>query len=169
MDASTELFNDHFVRLTLRRPSHFYWSPGQMVYLILPSVSSLPFEAHPFTIASFDSNLFSNDKTRSGTTAPDWKELIFLINVRSGFTKRLRDIAVEKGTVKVFIDGPYGSSPDLRGYNTVVLIAGGKLHYNYFIWLNRFYLTRWIRRLLHFPCFAGYHRVRRTLHLIALC
>lgn len=129
MDANTEILTDNFVRLSLRRPSHFHWSPGQLVYLTLPAVSSLPFEAHPFTIASLDSNIFTDDKyglELSGTTVSDWKELVFLINIRSGFTKRLRDVAANEGTVKVLVDGPYGSSPDLRGYNTVVLIAGEK-------------------------------------------
>lgn len=69
-----------------------------VAYLILPSMSSLPFEAHPFTTASVNFNLFADDTNKSkvsGATASDWKELVFLINVRSGFTKRSRDIAIE--------------------------------------------------------------------------
>lgn len=129
MDATTELLSDHFVRLTLRRPPHFHWSPGQTAYLIVPAVSTLPFEAHPFTIASFDSSLLSEemkgaDQKTLGDNDSYWKELVFLINVREGFTKRLKEVAAVKGTVKAFVDGPYGLSPDLQQYDTSVLIAG---------------------------------------------
>ncbi|OAX32318.1 hypothetical protein K503DRAFT_702225, partial [Rhizopogon vinicolor AM-OR11-026] len=64
MDGTTELLSENLVRLRLSRPPHFHWSPGQTAYLIMPSVSTLPFEAHPFTIASFDSSLIQ-------TTVPE--------------------------------------------------------------------------------------------------
>ena len=133
MDASVELLTPHFVRLRLRRPPHFHWSPGQTAYLIMPGVSTLPFEAHPFTIASVDT---TRDETRGdaspvtekealGESEPFWNELVFFINVHSGFTKRLSNVAEKGGKVKVFIDGPYGKSPDLTDYDTSVLVAGG--------------------------------------------
>ena len=134
MDASVELLSPNFVRLRLRRPPHFCWSPGQTAYLIMPGVSTFPFEAHPFTIASLDT---AGDETRGKTTPriedkeasaeiePHWKELVFFINVHRGFTRRLRDVADKYGKAKVFLDGPYGNSPDLTGYDTSILIAGG--------------------------------------------
>ncbi|KAG2359762.1 ferric reductase NAD binding domain-containing protein [Suillus spraguei] len=141
MDATTELLSKDVVRLRLRRPPHFHWSPGQTAYLIMPSVSTLPFEAHPFTIASFDSSgLLSAAKTEdksgsvenyetqvlgSNANTPFWKELVFLVNVHGGFTKRLKEVAAAKGEVKVFVDGPYGPSPDLDSYDTSVFVAGG--------------------------------------------
>ncbi|KAG1731763.1 ferric reductase NAD binding domain-containing protein [Suillus lakei] len=138
MDAATEMLSDDVVRLRLRRPPHFHWSPGQTAYLILPSVSTLPFEAHPFTIASFDSSLLSTTTTEDqsgsdenydthvlGSSAPFWKELVFLVNVHGGFTKKLKEVAATNGKVKVFVDGPYGPSPDLGSYDTSVLVAGG--------------------------------------------
>ncbi|KAG1725634.1 ferric reductase NAD binding domain-containing protein [Suillus paluster] len=132
MDAVTELLSETVVRLRLHRPPHFHWAPGQTAYLIMPSVSTLPFEAHPFTIASFDSSLLSTataeDQSTSqvlGSSAPFWKELVFLINVREGFTKNLKEVAARNGTVKVFVDGPYGPAPDLGSYDTTVLVAGG--------------------------------------------
>ncbi|KAG2055254.1 hypothetical protein BDR06DRAFT_934312 [Suillus hirtellus] len=138
MDATTEMLSADVVRLRLRRPPHFHWSPGQTAYLIMPSVSTLPFEAHPFTIASFDSSLLStsqtedqsgsgeNDETQVlGSSAPFWKELVFLVNVHGGFTKKLKEVADTKGIVKVFVDGPYGPSPDLGSYDTCVFVAGG--------------------------------------------
>ncbi|KAF9219039.1 hypothetical protein BS17DRAFT_469519 [Gyrodon lividus] len=140
MDATVELLSEDFVRLHFHRPSHFHWTPGQTAYLIMPSVSRLPFEAHPFTIASFDSRLFSSVDEQSsiekgnqtslaehalGSSMPFWKEVVFFINVRGGFTARLKEAASTGQKVKVFVDGPYGPSPDLGSYDTSVLIAGG--------------------------------------------
>ncbi|KAG1834099.1 ferric reductase NAD binding domain-containing protein [Suillus variegatus] len=138
MDATTEMLSEDIVRVRLRRPSHFHWSPGQAAYLIMPSVSTLPFEAHPFTIASFDSSLLSTAETEDqsgsgenhetqvlGSSNSLWKELVFLVNVHGGFTKKLKEVAATKGTVKVFVDGPYGPSADLGSYDTSVLVAGG--------------------------------------------
>jgi predicted ferric reductase len=100
----------------------------------MPGVSTIPFEAHPFTIASLDK---ARDETQGDNTPiieekealaevqPHWKELVFFINVHRGFTRRLRDVANKCGKAKVFLDGPYGNSPDLAGYDTSVLIAGG--------------------------------------------
>ncbi|KAG1804034.1 ferric reductase NAD binding domain-containing protein [Suillus subaureus] len=141
MDATAEVLSDDFVRLRFHRPSHFHWTPGQTAYLIMPSVSRLPFEAHPFTIASFNSTLFDvpeeqkptsekhaeNNLTEGnlGSSAPFWKELVFFINVREGFTARLKEAALKGDKVKVFVDGPYGPSPNLGSYDTSVLVAGG--------------------------------------------
>lgn len=134
MDARVELLSPDFVRLRLRRPPHFHWSPGQAAYLIMPGVSTIPFEAHPFTISSVDA---SDEETREritpttekkealAETGPYWKELVFFINVHGGFTRKLRDVAEKGGKAKVFVDGPYGKSPDLSEYDTSVLIAGG--------------------------------------------
>lgn len=137
MDATAELLSGDVVRLRLCRPRHFHWSPGQSAYLTMPSVSTLPFEAHPFTIASVDSNLFStktseypsksdviNETQDSVSSAPPWKELVFFINVHEGFTKKLKEVAARRGQVKVFVDGPYGPSPDLDCYDTCILVAG---------------------------------------------
>lgn len=132
MDASVELLPPNFVRLRLRRPRNFRWSPGQAAYLIMPDVSTIPFEAHPFTIASVDT---TGDGTRRDApttvkegfaeTEPYWKELVFFINVHDGFTRKLRDVAEKGGKAKVFVDGPYGKPPDLTSYDTSLLIAGG--------------------------------------------
>ena len=140
MDATVELLSHDFVRLRFHRPSHFHWAPGQTAYLIMPSVSRLPFEAHPFTIASFDSKLFptlneqkpqgekptqvSSVERDFGSSAPFWKEVVFFINVRKGFTARLKEAALKGDKVKVSLDGPYGSCFDLGSYDTSVLIAG---------------------------------------------
>lgn len=133
MDASVELLSPHLVRLRLHRPPHLHWSPGQAAYLIMPGVSTIPFEAHPFTIASVDTtgdatrgnHASTREKRVPSQTEPSWNELMFFINVHSGFTRKLRDVAEKGGKAKVFVEGPYGESPDLTAYGTSVLIAGG--------------------------------------------
>jgi ferric-chelate reductase len=132
MDASVELLSPRVVRLRLRKPPHFHWSPGQAAYLIMPGVSNTPFEAHPFTIASVDTTGNGTPGADIPTTKdalakaePYWNELVFFISVHGGFTRKLRDVAEKSGKAKVFVDGPYGKAPDLTGYDTSVLIAGG--------------------------------------------
>ncbi|KAJ8593182.1 hypothetical protein M405DRAFT_624955 [Rhizopogon salebrosus TDB-379] len=48
--TSTQDMTHDFVRQRLLPPSYFHWAPGKTTYLIIPSVSRLPFEAHSFTI-----------------------------------------------------------------------------------------------------------------------
>ncbi|KAH7890605.1 FAD-binding domain-containing protein [Phlebopus sp. FC_14] len=141
LDATTELLSDDFVRVKFRRPRYFRWKPGQAAYLIMPSVSRFPLETHPFSIASIDSPLFVSNEQDLNRFSPrgtaDWKELVFIISVRGGFTRRLRDAAAQNKTVKVFIDGPYGPSPELGCYDTSVLIAGGSgITYTLPVFLN---------------------------------
>lgn len=113
-DALVELLSDDTIRLTLRR--RISWTPGQHAYVILPSVSTLPFEAHPFTIASIPEN--GGDSKEN--------DVVFLVRGRGGFTQRLREHATQNhgGRVPAFLDGPYGCPPDLRPFSTCILVAG---------------------------------------------
>jgi hypothetical protein len=137
----------------------------------MPSVSRLPFEAHPFTIASFNSTLFDAPGEQTPTSekcgeinlaegsAPFWKELVFFINVREGFTARLKDAALKGDKVKVFVDGPYGPSPNLGSYDTSVLVAGQSLN---FLHVDIAHATfRWIRGLVYATGIVRYNRVCR--------
>jgi len=112
-DALVEYLSPTTVRLTLRRP--MWWLPGQHAYVTLPSISNLPLEAHPFTIASVPEAGKSEQK------------LVMIIRGQKGFTKKLVNYASGKryGYVRALIDGPYGCPPDLRTFSTCVLIAGG--------------------------------------------
>ena len=115
--AIVELVSSDTIRLTLRRKMS--WRPGQHAYVLLPTVSDIPTEAHPFTIASIPTAL-------DGTDGPSEKEVVFLVRGRSGFTGRLREYAARNGICRVpaFIDGPYGCPPDLTKFTTCVLLAG---------------------------------------------
>lgn len=90
---------------TLRRP--IAWTPGQHAYLILPSVSNLPSEAHPFTISSIP---YPVDGSQSESKDHD---MVFIVRGMNGFTKRLHEHANDRGpgTVTAVVDGCYGYPP----------------------------------------------------------
>jgi ferric-chelate reductase len=135
LDAHVEVLSSDFLRITLYRPSHFHWFPGQTVYLTIPGISTLPFEAHPFTIATLDTPHVAADvrKTndeelklamRTGSHMEGFKQLVFHVRVRNGFTKRLLRAARDDSSMRVILDGPYGSPELLKGFGTALLIAG---------------------------------------------
>ncbi|KAJ7041849.1 ferric reductase NAD binding domain-containing protein [Mycena alexandri] len=77
-----------------------------------------------------------NSDTGNELNAPAHESghLTFILRVRNGFTRRLREavLAAPESTTtgvgksfKAFVDGPYGSPPDVRGFETVVFICGG--------------------------------------------
>ena len=126
------------VRLVLKRK--MTWRAGQNAYITIPGISRIPFEAHPFTIASIPSrchvsptdavSLDSKEEVGGEQIGKNEHELVFLIRARRGFTKHLRDTAYRKGgngcriPLSVYVDGPYGSPPDVNAFETVILISG---------------------------------------------
>ena len=93
----------------------FTWKAGQHAYITVPRLG--PFEMHPFTIAS-----------AAGAPQTDGRQrLSMLIKAHSGFSRRLQKAALkpdaEDTTYRAFLNGPWGLPPDLRHYETVVLIA----------------------------------------------
>jgi predicted ferric reductase len=108
----------HATRITIPNPPFRTWSPGQHVFLSIPSIA--PFQSHPFTIASAPS-------------APV-KELVFVVRAHSGFSRRLYDCATRllprtaapsaENPYTAILDGPYGCPPNFLQYDTLVLIAG---------------------------------------------
>lgn len=113
-----ELIADNTIRLTVTRP--LTWKAGQHAYIVMPSVSAFPFEAHPFTISSISDPI-------DGTAPSGENDLVFLIRGMNGFTKRLREHTDSKGqgSVACLVDGPYGYPPDLTTFDTSIFIAGG--------------------------------------------
>ncbi|KJZ71613.1 hypothetical protein HIM_09007 [Hirsutella minnesotensis 3608] len=79
---------------------------GQHCFLWIPKVR--PFETHPFTVASLD-------------------PLEFVVATHSGFTRALNEYAVSHRHISLMgsVEGPYGSSLDAAGYDTIVMVAGG--------------------------------------------
>ncbi|KAG6835709.1 hypothetical protein H0H93_015457 [Arthromyces matolae] len=135
--GNLEVLSPHFIRVSVKRPAYIHWRPGQSMHLTIPGASSSMFEAHPFTISTIDTprlvdvqdnenDIDGKDDGSSEEFESNLKTLTFIIRVRSGFTRRLLSRASDKAPgLQVFLDGPYGSPPSLRGFNTVVLIAGG--------------------------------------------
>ncbi|KAG2013502.1 metalloreductase, variant 2 [Coprinopsis cinerea AmutBmut pab1-1] len=115
--ATVELLTPDTIQLTMQRK--FSWKPGQHAYVCIPKISRLPFEFHPFTIATIPENL--------NGTRPEEKTVAFFIRSREGVTRRLRKYISENGSgsVTAYVDGPYGAPPDLSCYSTAILIAGG--------------------------------------------
>ncbi|TKA72128.1 hypothetical protein B0A55_06359 [Friedmanniomyces simplex] len=101
------------VRLTIL-DADFSWRAGQHAYLTIPRLR--PFELHPFTIAN-----------ASHTSAEAGSPLTMLIKARSGFSKSLHQAAMKRvdreRTYRALLSGPWGVPPDLRQYDTVVLVA----------------------------------------------
>lgn len=117
-NGTISLHSPDSVLLTVRGCLPWGWKPGQHAFLAIPAISRFPLESHPFTIASIPSE---GDKAAAD-------ELVFCVQRRNGFTKRLHAYALANADVdpqvSVFVDGPYGQPPDLAPYNTCILIAG---------------------------------------------
>lgn len=96
------------------RPFHVH--AGQFVYLWMPRVSLTSiFQVHLFAITAWEENL--GGKATS---------LSFLIKARRGFTgKLLRGTTSRSNEYLAWIDGPYGSTFDLRRYRRVLMVATG--------------------------------------------
>ncbi|KAG8747491.1 hypothetical protein FRC10_000627 [Ceratobasidium sp. 414] len=115
-EAAIERVSSDTVRLTVRR--NFKWTSGQHVFIIAPTVARLPFEAHPFTIASSYS-------TGTKPQTSNEQDLVFIIRARDGFTRRLLEASETRRSIPVYVDGPYGTPPSLSHYSTCVFFAGG--------------------------------------------
>ncbi|KAF8998385.1 iron reductase [Cyathus striatus] len=120
--ARIDVVSPNLIRMRLYRPNFLHWRAGQCVYLTLPEVSKFPLEAHPFTISTIDVPRAQRDAEKADSQ-PLEKELVFLLRVRDGITGRLFNVA--DAPVTVFMDGPYGSPPVLKGTDSALLIAGG--------------------------------------------
>ncbi|WRT68633.1 uncharacterized protein IL334_005611 [Kwoniella shivajii] len=107
---------------------HLNWSAGHHFYVVMPGMSRFPWEAHPFTACTVPAN------PGKGTQA----ELAFIIRVRDGFTKRMKDkvdeVRKEKGLavddhvdveVSAAVEGPYGVKSNFTGYEGILMFAGG--------------------------------------------
>jgi ferric-chelate reductase len=115
--AVIEHVSSDAIRITLPN-RHINWSAGQHVFLTLPGVSALPFESHPFTIASI------REPTADGYKS---HPLVFIIRAMNGLTRHLYNHAVSHPgkPVTVLVDGPYGRPPSVNSFSSVVLLAGG--------------------------------------------
>lgn len=117
--ATLTLLTPSTLRLTFPAP-RLRWCAGQHFYVVVPGMSRLPWEAHPFT----------------AVTIPESGELSFVLRVRDGFTARMRQTLDKEGygfgwmqkvgsmRVKAALEGPYGVARSLRNFDGVLLFAG---------------------------------------------
>lgn len=121
-------------------PLGFSWRAGQSAYLSIPIVArwglGLSVEAHPFTIASIDtqvstSDISASDKEKSQDTQKSGVEptveIKFIVRARHGFTRRLHEYASRAGgscMVSTFVDGPYGEPPVIHAHPNAIFVAG---------------------------------------------
>ncbi|EJU06370.1 hypothetical protein DACRYDRAFT_13052 [Dacryopinax primogenitus] len=105
--ATVQVLSEETVKIRMRRKMS--WRPGQHAYLVVPGVSLMPFEAHPFTIACAPV-----PKSKQPTEKESGEqELSFIVRARDGFTKRLMACATRGGgesSVTAFVDGGSGIS-----------------------------------------------------------
>ena len=115
--AIIEHVSDDAVRITIPN-RRINWSAGQHVFLTLPGISTLPFESHPFTIASIREPTAEGQKNQP---------LVFIIRAENGFTRHLYNHAVSNPgkPVTLLVDGPYGRPPAVNTFSSVVLLTGG--------------------------------------------
>lgn len=92
-------------RVTLAK-APFGSSSGKHGFLWIPAVRA--FETHPFTMVAVD-------------------PLEFVVAAYDGFTQTLHNCALQNPGIKLkaSVEGPYGTLPDFKGYNKIMLIAGG--------------------------------------------
>ncbi|KAK5114603.1 hypothetical protein LTR85_010180 [Meristemomyces frigidus] len=93
-------------KVTMHRPIKAL--PGSHVFLWIPGVRI--FESHPFT-------LLANKPAAE-----------FVIAAQDGFTKHLHEAACKQSPGRKFraaIEGPYGTTAEVREFDKIVLLAGG--------------------------------------------
>jgi NAD(P)H-flavin reductase len=118
--AKAAIFHgDGLLRIDLELTRPIRVRAGQHVWLRIPSTSHTSFaESHSFTIASWGD-------IQKGKT----KEITLLIDVKAGFTRKLKMLANLESTniqrFNAYIDGPYGSQLKVEEYGTVILYATG--------------------------------------------
>ncbi|KAJ0414791.1 ferric-chelate reductase [Aspergillus carlsbadensis] len=133
--ATIEVIPGEAVKVTLRIPQPWSVSPGQHVFLCIPSIGWWTF--HPFSICWADDSIKAQQEeedeedgairlTRKAET------VTLLIRRRTGFTDKLFQRARRamdcQLTLAACIDGPYGggiSTNSMESYGTVLLFAAG--------------------------------------------
>ncbi len=106
------------------------------MFLAFPTIG--PIESHPFTMASVAEAPQSVAFSTENQVKKNEFELTWIVRVRDGFTKRLKEHIlmknqrqIELGTegsltmqLPIFMDGPYGAPPDISRFETCVFFGG---------------------------------------------
>ncbi|PHH72632.1 hypothetical protein CDD82_5874 [Ophiocordyceps australis] len=115
----------NILRLSVPLKSVYKVHPGSYFYLMVLNASRC-WESHPFTaVCVADSDRHSLCDQQTPLLECQRQALQFIIRPYNGFTRRLRDMAVKGTKLRLVVEGPYGHSRPLHGYDHVVFIVGG--------------------------------------------
>lgn len=112
--AEIEIVGPNLLMLNVPKPSGWRDHPAQygFVYFLLPSIF---WQSHPFTISSTESHLKIVLLVKDGATH----------NVYRAALQRAQGECAKVATLPIFIEGPYGVSPDLSRFENVLFVGGG--------------------------------------------
>ncbi|KAF5022093.1 hypothetical protein F66182_5868 [Fusarium sp. NRRL 66182] len=110
-EASVEAVDDELTLMTIRNV-RFKWAPGQHVLIWSPTFRWET--SHPFTIAN--------------TPNPEssMQDIQLTIKTKTGLTRKLNEWARRSGSdgsMRILLTGPFGSAPNWKQYENIVLIA----------------------------------------------
>jgi ferredoxin-NADP reductase len=139
--AVIESLPDDLFKIALRLPRPWIVTPGQHVYLYIPSISL--WTSHPFSVCWYDNldplTADRDERDTSGTTPI--RQIYILMRRRTGFTdtlaRRVCGSVNKTLSVHAFVEGPYGGIHSLDSYGTVVLFAGGVGITHHLLYLRR--------------------------------
>lgn len=129
--AEVEALPGDAVRVTLRVAKPWKFTPGQHVYMYMPTIGLLT--SHPFSLAwSEEEDEWNTEKalpvTRQDAFGSRRTNMSLIIRRRTGFTDTLFKKAEMspggKFTTSAFVEGPYGEQ-SFASYGTVMLFAAG--------------------------------------------
>lgn len=116
--TSSEIDNLVWVEVALNKPMNI--RPGQFIRICIPSrYSNSWLQSHPFTVVTW-----GHDQKRGGERA---MRLELVVRKRLGLTSILSQLIEEgpKSGQPCWLDGPYGSSADVSGFGSVLMLATG--------------------------------------------
>ncbi|KAL2829338.1 FAD-binding domain-containing protein [Aspergillus pseudoustus] len=139
--AVIEYLQDDLLKVALHIPRPWHITPGQHLYLYIPSISL--WTSHPFSVCwSEDRKMLDTRDTEKNNNEKCQQETIYiLIRRRTGFTetlaRRVRRSVNQTLSVHAIVEGPYGAIHSLDSYGTVVLFAGGVGITHHLLYLRR--------------------------------
>ncbi|CAI4052427.1 ferric-chelate reductase SKDI_15G5150 [Saccharomyces kudriavzevii IFO 1802] len=112
-NATLQLIGDDIIRVTVERPASLWRAkPGQ--YVFVSFIHPLYFwQSHPFTVL--------DSITKDG-------ELVIILKEKKGVTRLVKKYVCRNGgkaSMRLAIEGPYGSSSPLNHFDNILLLTGG--------------------------------------------
>ncbi|ODQ48227.1 hypothetical protein PICMEDRAFT_31729 [Pichia membranifaciens NRRL Y-2026] len=111
----TKTFKPHSIKIVVNHSG--WWKPYPGCYCWIRILKyDMFWEAHPFTVIS-------------ATSANNYNQLVFIIRVKDGLTKRLANHVSKfpggECNLNLIVEGPYGNNIPFKQYDKSVLVAGG--------------------------------------------